>query len=216
MNKKVKILGLGIAALCISLFAFQNLPTSANEPLTYQQQIKESIKNIEQVRNDLQRSKDGDQIVFEINTKKITKEDFKLQTASMVGRKKSDIEDEFIKKYILISIAEERGIQVEEKEVYEFMENMRVNLHHPDFKETMQQFYAAYGYDEESYWKLERTYNNYYEGLLISKLLDSLYEDVISKSKDIDPGKIQELVREEQDKLVKEYLKNAKIISHNL
>lgn len=218
MNKKIIFLVMTSAIVLLMLQPFIS-QVGAEKTISYEQQMEQTIRRIGELRDRSKNTLQSDRksIAVEINGNQITQERLDLNKAMSPGKSIGDIENFFIERYSLIEAAKDRGLTVKDEEVKEFIKITKETTYSdPQFLEYFKQFVDAMGYSSEpEYWSDEMIVKMYSELLLLEKLTESIYNDVLLKSDDAPSQNIHNLYNEEIERLIDEYSKQIKIIRHN-
>ena len=180
--------------------------------------LVEHMKNLKDVREQLDNLKDKDKIVLEIGDRKISEKDYQLAKA-MLNNTVQDVEEHIIKKSLVKIIAKQKGINVEQSEVLAYIESMKTQINNANdiqSKQIIELFFETYGFDKNTFWESVEAYDMYYDYLLVAKLRQSILQDVI-KEKDKEEltndnynilvdQKIENLITETRNKIsIKKY-----------
>lgn len=199
MNKKIKW-SISLILIIILLSGFAIFTNGNTQSLNI-------FDNIKKTKDDLELSKQKDDIIIEIGNEKITKEDLELSKVMSPNKSEQDIKEKLIENKVLKIVAENKKISVSEEEVLAYIDFVKEAFENSNkqSKALFEKYLDAYGFNESTFWTDPQTYEMYKDYLTQNKLREVILNEKVQGDKNIEELTNQEkreIIQSEIDHLV--------------
>ncbi|SNT22928.1 hypothetical protein SAMN05446037_105718 [Anaerovirgula multivorans] len=214
--KKNKISILVLVSIIICLVISVGVQAN-NGPNTNVQEILNSIKKF---RTEADFLKADDSYVLEIGERKITKAEYELMKIQLDTQDEKRVDEFLIKRVLEKKVAKDKGIEVDENEVLDYINFVREHYNKDaEIRKMADDYFEAYGFDKDSFWTSEEAYAMYHDFILLGELRGSIMSEVMAENEaeleNLTYEEIQDLADEKLDKLVDNAKSKIKIKKHN-
>lgn len=159
-----------------------------------------------------QTEKGENEIVLEIEDRKITKKQFEIVGAAINTTDVNKIEEHFLKHIAIEKIAKEKNIIVSDDEVTKYLNDLKRAINSDnDSKESFNLYLSAKNMNEKEFWSSEDTFENYRNTITHGKVRGEIRKKYMEQDPNMSINEIERLSDKELNEMIEKKSEKFKI-----